>query len=65
MQCPACGNELRIVGSSTVVSGDNSAATPTRVYARQTLRCKNPACQRRADVTVDHLLYESPAAAAK
>lgn len=57
MICPACGVELRIVGSTTVVTGDDSADTETRVYTRHTLQCKNPACSRRAPVTVDHPLY--------
>ncbi len=64
MECPACGTELRIVGSVTVVTGDSSAATPTRVLARQTLRCINPACGRRTPVVVEHLLYEGAAAPA-
>lgn len=61
MNCPACGVEMRITGSATVVTGDDSAATPTRVYTRHTLQCRNPACSRKAPVTVDHLLYESAA----
>lgn len=61
MDCPHCGVELRIVGSQTVVTGDDSAATPTRVYTRQTLRCPNPACRDRAPLTVDHLVYQSAA----
>ena len=54
MLCPACGVELRIIGSATVVTGDDSADTPTRVYTRHTLQCKNPACERirRPDFTV-------------
>ncbi len=63
MLCPACGVELRIIGSATVVTGDDSADTPTRVYTRHTLQCKNPACERRAPVTVDHLVYPANSAA--
>ncbi len=62
MECPACGVELRIVGSATVVTGDASADTPTRVYTRQTLRCINPACAQRAPVVIDHLVYQGPCA---
>ncbi len=65
MECPVCGVELRIVGSATVVTGDDSAATPTRVYTRHTLQCKNPACSHKTPVTVDHLLYQSAAPAAE
>ncbi|MBQ8610409.1 MAG: hypothetical protein IJ412_01745 [Oscillospiraceae bacterium] len=61
MNCPVCGAELRITGSTTVVTGDDSADTPTRVYTRHTLQCRNPACSRKAPVTVDHLLYTGPA----
>lgn len=65
MVCSGCGVELRIVGSETVVTGDDSADTPTKVYTRQTLRCPNPACSCRASVVVDHLVYQSrPAASA-
>ncbi len=61
MECPACGVEMRIIGSTVVVTGDDSAATPTKVCNRHTLQCKNPACSRHVPVTVDHLLYQTPA----
>ena len=65
MLCPACGLELHITGSTMVVTGDDSADTPTRVYLRHTLQCKNPACGRRAPVTVDRLLYPAAGTAAE
>ncbi len=58
MDCPFCGVEMRIVGSQTLVTGDDSADTPTRVYTRQTLRCINPLCKERPPQIIDHLVYE-------
>ncbi len=60
MICPVCGVELRIAATETVVTGDASADTLTRVVVRQTLRCPNPVCSRKTPQQVEHLLYQSP-----
>ncbi|HJA24724.1 MAG TPA: hypothetical protein H9795_01540 [Candidatus Fournierella merdigallinarum] len=38
---------MRIGGSRTVVEGDTSPDTETRVYTEQDLVCRNPACDNR------------------
>lgn len=47
MLCPLCKCEMRIGGSRTVVEGDTSPDTETRVYTEQDLVCRNPACDNR------------------
>lgn len=45
MQCPLCKTEMRIGASKTVVEGDNSPDTPTKVYIEQTMICRCPQCE--------------------
>ncbi|MBP8854967.1 MAG: hypothetical protein KBG54_00510 [Oscillospiraceae bacterium] len=44
MLCKECAAELRINKSETVVQGDASPDTQTRVLMRQTLVCTNKQC---------------------
>ena len=44
MQCKACRCEMKITASRTVVEGDTSPDTPTKVYTEQDLCCRNAAC---------------------
>ncbi len=46
MNCPRCGQIARIDSSRWEVTGDDSPETPTRLYLVQTLRCRNPRCDR-------------------
>lgn len=50
MLCPECSCEMRIGATRTVVEGDKSADTETRVYTEQDLMCRNPACPNHAQV---------------
>lgn len=58
MKCPTCGNEMRIVGSATEVTGDKSASETTRVFHVATVKCVNPQCTNKAEETVRSPLYE-------
>ena len=50
MLCPLCKCEMRIGATRTVVEGDNSPDTETKVYTEQDLGCRNTACDNRDHV---------------
>ena len=43
MLCPLCKTQMRITATRTVVTGDESPDTVTRVFIEQDLTCRNPA----------------------
>ena len=45
MLCPQCKCEMQIAASRTVVEGDNSPDTATKVFIEQDLTCANPKCE--------------------
>ena len=45
MQCPLCKLEMRITGSRTEVTGDDSPEKRTEVFHVLVLECVNPQCQ--------------------
>lgn len=44
MICESCDCEMRIVGSTIKVTGDNSPDTETKLYRVQTFKCRNKNC---------------------
>ena len=56
MLCPICKNELHITGAGIETAVE---AGVLKVYNKQTLHCKNPACTGHS-ATVRHLLHPLP-----
>lgn len=45
MQCPICGTIMYIANGKHRTEGDNSSATPTKLFYDQTLQCTKPTCK--------------------
>ena len=59
MLCDKCKTEAMISKSETVVEGDQSVYTPTKVFTRLVFSCRNPSCsQYQKEVgEVKHQIY--------
>lgn len=63
MNCPLCGHADPMVnGAGTVVEGDNSPDTPTKVYYTQLAYCRDKTCtnHNRAMYRIKHLTFPPP-----
>ena len=53
MKCPLCQTEMRISRTRYRTKNDDTADAETKLYAVQTLVCRNPQCENYGNVVTE------------